>query len=258
MTQRFEDKAGILTGGAKGIGRATALRFLEEGGRLAVLDKEPADGDLAEALRRDSGASANRLCYLQAEATDEAQVGAAVESATREIGTPDVLINNVGFGANPRPIEDLSLEEWNEFYAINLNSAFLVARAVVPLMRANGGGRIVNLASVAGRGVSSMSNLHYSSTKAAILGLSRKLAYEEGPNGIAVNSVCPGTTFTERVETRFRALEDAEQARRMDEIPLRRAAHPEEIAACILFLASDDASYVTGAALDVNGGSFMS
>ena len=92
----------------------------------------------------------------------------------------------------------------------------------------------------------------------AILGLTRKLAYEEGPNGIAVNSVCPGTTFTERVETRFRALDDAEQTRRMDEIPLRRAARPEEIAACILFLASDDASYVTGAALDVNGGSFMS
>ena len=116
----------------------------------------------------------------------------------------------------------------------------------------------VDRKTVAGRGVSSMSNLHYSSTKAAILGLTRKLAYEEGPNGIAVNSVCPGTTFTERVETRFRALDDAEQARRMDEIPLRRAARPDEIAACILFLASDDASYVTGAALDVNGGSFMS
>lgn len=258
MQQRFEGKAGILTGGAKGIGRATALRFLAEGGRLAVVDKEPEGGELAEALRRDAGQAANRLCYLSAEATDEAQVQAAVDSAVAEIGAPDVLVNNVGFGANPRPIEDLSRAEWDEFMSINLTSAFLVSRAVVPLMRENGGGRIVNLASIAGRSVSSMSNLHYSTTKAAILGFTRKLAFEEGPNGIAVNSVCPGTTFTERVETRFRALSQDVQDRRMAEVPLRRAARPEEIAACILFLASDDASFVTGAALDANGGQFMS
>lgn len=258
MTARFEGKSGILTGGAKGIGRAATLRFLAEGGTLAVIDKEPAASDFVAALRRDAGAAANRLAYIQAEATDETAVDDAVREAEAAVGPTQILVNNVGFGANPRPIEELTLAEWNEFLSINLNSAFLFARAVVPGMRQRKYGRIVNLASIAGRSVSSMSNLHYSTAKAAILGFTRKLAYEEGPNGICVNSVAPGTVFTERVETRFKALPEAEQARRMGEVPLGRPARPEEIAAAILFLASDDASYVTGAALDVNGGNFMS
>lgn len=256
--RRFDGRTGILTGGAKGIGRAASLRFLAEGGRLAVIDKEPSAGDFAEALRRDAADNANRLCYIEAEATDEAAVAAAVETAANEVGPPDILVNNVGFGANPRPIEDIGLEEWRTFVDINLTSAFLMTRAVLPGMRTRGQGRIVNLASVAGRSISEMSALHYSTAKAAILGFTRKLAFEEGPNGITVNAVAPGTVFTERVETRFRGLPEAEQAQRMEEIPLRRAARPEEIAAAILFLASDDASYVTGAALDVNGGRFMS
>lgn len=258
MTRRFEGKTGILTGGAKGIGRAASLRFLAEGGRLAVIDKEAADSDFATALARDAGDAANRLCYIHGEVTDEAAVADAVHAASEQVGPPDVLINNVGFGANPRPIEDLGLDEWRQFLDINLTSAFLVCRAVLPGMRERGYGRIVNLASVAGRSISEMSNLHYSTSKAAILGFTRKLAYEEGGHGVTVNSVAPGTVFTERVETRFRALPQEEQDVRMKEIPLGRAARPEEIAAAILFLASDDASYITGAALDVNGGRFMS
>ncbi len=256
--RRFEGKTGILTGGAKGIGKAASLRFLAEGGQLAVIDKEPADSSFAAELRAAAGEAAQRLCYIQAEVTDEAAVAEAVRQAEAETAPPDILINNAGFGANPRPIEDLALAEWNEFLGINLNTAFLMARAVVPGMRQRRYGRIVNLASIAGRSISEMSNLHYSTAKAAVLGFTRKLAFEEAPHGISVNAVCPGTVFTERVETRFRGLPADEQTRRMDEIPMRRAARPEEIAAAILFLASDDASYVTGAALDVNGGRFMS
>lgn len=256
--RRFEGKTGILTGGAKGIGRATVQRFLAEGGRLAVLDKEPADSAFADALRKDVGGASNRLCYIQADATDEASVKAAVQAAADQIGQPNILVNNVGFGANPKPIEDFALEEWRTFMDINLTSMFLMTRAVLPGMRASGGGRIVNLASVAGRSISEISALHYSTAKAAVLGFTRKLAYEEGPHNITVNSVAPGTVFTERVETRYRALPQEEQVKRMDEVPLKRAAQPEEIAAAILFLASDDASYITGAALDVNGGRFMS
>lgn len=258
VAARFSGKSAILTGGAKGIGMATALRFLAEDGSLAVVDKEPAGGAFADALRAAAGANANRLAYIEAELTAESAVATAIEAVTDAIGAPDILINNVGFGANPRPIEELDLEEWNTFMAINLSSAFLMSRAVVPMMREKGGGRIVNLASIAGRSISSMSNLHYSTAKAAILGFTRKLAFEEGRNGIRVNAVAPGFVFTERVETRFKSLPEAEQARRMGEVPLGRAARPDEIAAAILFLASDDASYVTGAALDVNGGHFMS
>ncbi len=258
MSERFEGKRAILTGGAKGIGRATALRFLAEGGFLAVIDKEPADSSFAEALRQDAAGAGNRLVYLQAEATAEAAVADAVKAAESQIGPADILVNNVGFGANPRPIEDLGLEEWRSFLDINLTSAFLMTRAVLPGMRARKYGRIVNLASIAGRSISEMSALHYSTAKAAVLGFTRKLAFEEGPNGVTINAVAPGTVFTERVETRYKALPADEQDQRMQEIPMRRAARPEEIAAAILFLASDDASYITGAALDVNGGRFMS
>jgi 3-oxoacyl-[acyl-carrier protein] reductase len=114
------------------------------------------------------------------------------------------------------------------------------------------------LASVAGRSISEISNLHYSTAKAAALGFTRRLAFEEAGNGITLNAVAPGTVFTDRVPTRYEALPDDEQVRRMEEIPMGRAARPDEIAAVILFLGSDDASYVTGACLDVNGGRFMS
>jgi NAD(P)-dependent dehydrogenase (short-subunit alcohol dehydrogenase family) len=258
LDRRFEGTSGILTGGAKGIGRATALRFLAEGGQLAVIDKEANDSEFVASLVEQAGAGANRLCYVQAECTDETAVADAVAASTLQIGAPDILINNVGYGANTRPIEELGLEEWRNFLDINLTSTFLMTRAVLPGMRDRGHGRIVNLASVAGRSISHISNLHYSTAKAAILGFTRKLAYEEAGNGITVNSIAPGTVFTERVETRFRAQSEAVQTTRMSEIPMGRAARPEEIAAAILFLASEDASYVTGAALDVNGGRFMS
>ena len=126
----------------------------------------------------------------------------------------------------PRPIEDLGLEEWRSFLDINLTSAFLMTRAVLPGMRARKYGRIVNLASIAGRSISEMSALHYSTAKAAVLGFTRKLAFEEGPNGVTINAVAPGTVFTERVETRYKALPADEQDQRMQEIPMRRAARP--------------------------------
>lgn len=255
---RFDGKTAIITGGAKGIGRATTLRFLKEGGQLVVIDLEPEDSAFVTTLRTEAAEAGNRLVYLVGDATDEASVATATTRAQQAIGVPDILINNVGFGANPKAIEETSLEEWNRFLSINLTSAFLLSRAVLPGMRARGSGAIVNLASLAGRSISEISHLHYSTAKAAILGFTRKLAFEEGPNGIRANSVCPGTVFTDRVRTRYEALDPEDLARRMSAVPMRRAARPEEIAAAILYLASDDASYITGAALDVNGGRFMS
>jgi NAD(P)-dependent dehydrogenase (short-subunit alcohol dehydrogenase family) len=124
-------------------------------------------------------------------------------------------------------------------------------------MRSQRDGRIVNLSSITGRSVSEVANIAYHASKAAILGFTRKLAYEEGPNGIRANAVAPGTVFTERVKARYDSLGVEARDEMLASFPLRRAARPEEIAAAILFLASDDASYVTGAVLDVNGGRFM-
>jgi len=257
MERRFEGKTGIVTGGAKGIGRATVLRFIAEGGRVAVLDKEGGDSDFAESLRGDVGEGANRLLYISTDVTDEGAVAAAVSNAEAELGPADILVNDVGLGANPRPIEDIPRSEWDDFMAINVTSAFLVTKSVLPGMRARDYGRIVNLSSNAGRSASPISNVHYSTSKAAIMGFTRKLAFEEGANGIAVNAVAPGVVYTDRVRLRYEALDPAEQERRMAEIPLRRPAQPEEIAAAILFLASDDASYMTGVIMDVNGGRLM-
>ena len=189
--------------------------------------------------------------------TDEEAVAAAVLNAEGELGPADVLVNDVGLGANPQPIEDIPRSEWDAIMAINVTSAFLVTKSVLPGMRSRGYGRIVNLSSNAGRSASPISNVHYSTSKAAIMGFTRKLAFEEGVNGIAVNAVAPGVVYTDRVRLRYEALDPTEQKRRMSEIPLRRPAQPEEIAAAILFLASDDASYMTGVVMDVNGGRLM-
>ena len=257
MELRFDGKVAIVTGGAKGIGRTTALRFLREGGKVAVLDIEKENGDWAAGLRREVGAHVARLLYIEADLVQESQVAASVDRVTATFGTLDILINNVGLGANPSPLESLSLEEWNRFLAINLTSGFLMTRAVLPGMRKRGSGHIVNLTSIAGRGISELSNVHYSAAKAAVIGFTRKLAFEEAPNGILVNAVAPGVVFTERIKARFDVLGAEQRDARLAAIPLRRAATPEEIAAAILFLASDDASYITGAVLDVNGGRFM-
>jgi NAD(P)-dependent dehydrogenase (short-subunit alcohol dehydrogenase family) len=256
--RRFEGKTGVLTGGAKGIGRATTLRFLAEGGRIAVLDKEPEGSDWATALRRDAGDAGNRLAYFSAELTDEGSVAAAMAKATDALGgTVDVLVNNCGLGANPKPLETMERAEWDLYFAINITSAFLVTKQVLAGMRQRRYGRIVNLSSITGRSFAELSNIHYSSTKAALMGFTRKLAYEEGPNNIAVNAVAPGITFTDRVRLRHEASPVEMQQARDAGIPLRRPGKPEEIASAILFLASDDASYITGVVLDVNGGKLM-
>lgn len=133
MERRFEGKTGIVKGGAKGISRATVLRFIAEGGRVAVFDKEGGDSDFAESLRGDVGEGANRI---STDVTDEGAVTVAVSNAEAEFGPADVLVNDVGLGANPRPIEDIPRSEWDKFMAINVTSAFLVTKSVLPGMRA--------------------------------------------------------------------------------------------------------------------------
>ena len=255
--ERFKNKTAIVTGGAKGIGRATALRLLSEGGCVVVVDLEEEDSPWTASLRNEAGTGAGRLTYFAADGTDEADVADVVRRVNDTAGPVAILVNNLGFGSNVIPLDEISVETWNRFMNLNLTSAFLMSRAVLPQMRAQGDGRIVNLSSITGRSISEVANIAYSASKAALLGFTRKLAYEEGPHGIRVNAVAPGTVFTERVKARYDSLGEAECKRMLESYPLRRAARPEEIAAAIAFLASDDASYVTGAVLDVNGGRFM-
>ena len=254
MAGRFSGKSAILTGGAKGIGMATALRYLAEDGVLAVVDKEPAGSTFAESLRAAAGASANRLSYVEAELTAESGVAAAIEAVTAAIGAPDILINNVGFGANPRPIEELGLDEWNTFLAINLSTAFLMSRAVVPMMREKGDGRIVNLASIVGLvGNRLFAHIGYQATKGALVNVTRGLAVEWADRGIRVNAVAP--TF---FRTNFGAAYMQSNPGMVDAIeastPMGRFGEPWELAGGLLYLASRASSMVTGVTLPIDGG----
>lgn len=257
MKGRFEGKTALITGGAKGIGRATVIRFIREGGQATVIDLEPPDSEWVLSLRAELEGRQDALFYVSADGTDEAAVKAAMSAVHTQVGALDILVNNMGFGSGVVPLEDITLETWNRFMNNNMTSAFLVTREVLPRMRQRQSGCIVNVSSIVGRSISEVANIPYHASKAAMLGFTRSLASEEGPHGIRVNAVAPGTTFSERTAKRWELIAAERSQQLISSWPLRRVAKPQEIAGPILFLASEDATYITGASLDVNGGRFM-
>jgi len=248
---RFEGRVVIVTGAARGIGAVTAQAFGHEGARVAALDLDGAGVDGVAAGLRTRGTDA---LALKTDATSASDVRAAVEAVIARWGRIDVCVNNAGGFAVMRALEDTSEAEWQAVLAANLTSAFLVCKAVLPAMKRQRAGRIVNLASVVARGGAVRVPAHYAAAKAGVIALTRMLALEVADLGVTVNAVAPGTTATARVLA-ARTAEDT--ARVAAAIPLRRLGQPAEIAEAILFLASDAASFVTGAVLDVNGGQEM-
>jgi len=186
--------------------------------------------------------------------TDRAAVQSMADAVGRRAGHPEILVNNAGGFQKVKTLLEIDEEEWDAILALNLKSVYLCSRAILPGMVARRWGRIINLASAAARSLTNLSATHYAAAKAGILGFTRHLAYEVGQHGITVNAVAPGTTLTARVR-RVRAPED--QARIASLIPLGRMGRPEDTAAAVAFLASEDAGYITGATLDVNGGKVM-
>jgi 3-oxoacyl-[acyl-carrier protein] reductase len=237
----------IVTGGGAGIGRATCLAFAREGATVAVVDLKAAD-----AVAGEIETVGGRAAPYAADVSRSADVEAMVDDVVRRFGSVDILVNNAGIG-RPRGIVDVTEEEWDRTLAVDLKAHFLCCRAVVPHMRRRGRGHIVNVASIAGRHVSLANSIPYTSAKAGVIGFTRHLAQEVGPDGIRVNAVAPGPVQTElfhSVVARGGEREAALRAR----IPLRYVSEAEEQAAVILFLASDAASFVHGAIVDVNGG----
>jgi len=248
---RFEGHVVLVTGAAKGIGLRIARAFGREGARVAALD---IDAPGADALARELVAEGREALALKADVTAAPEVRQAVDAVLGRWGRIDVLVNNAGGFSVIRRTEDIPDDEWEAIFRFNVTSAFLCAKAVLPQMKRQRSGAIVNLSSVAGRAGAVTVTSHYAAAKAALLGFTRHLAREVARDGIRVNAVAPGTVATER----FRALRSPEETRRMAEsVPLGRVARPEEIAEVVLFLASDAAGYVTGATLDVNGGLVM-
>ena len=263
--RRFEGRVALVTGAASGIGRATALAFAREGARVALLDREAVGlADTAAHIRADAGDALE----LQVDLLDAEAIETAVARVLREFGPPRVLANVAGLidTAQGEGLEQVDLARWNRVLAVNLTAPFLLAKAVLPPMVAAGGGAIVNVSSVAGRWKSTNCTAAYSASKAGLLGLTRHLAADYAGHGVRVNAVCPSGTDTpgfhdgDATNTADAAERDRRRAKSEAYgylMPIKRVSTPEEQAAAILFLASEDASYVNGVALDVNGGMYM-
>lgn len=254
----FSNKTAIVTGAAHGFGRAIALAFAERGARVFACDVvgdelRETERLCAAAARATSGSCATAVVDVR----DKAAVDAFVDDATRETGRVDVLVNNAGgvLGQVGRPLEDVSVADWQAIFDVNASGAFYFAQAVAPGMKAARAGRIVNISSGAGLGVSLTGIQAYASAKAAQIGLTRQLAHELGPWGITVNNVAPGfvrsNAATERQWESYGA--DGQRAL-VDRIALKRLGSPDDIAYGVLFFASDQAGWITGQVLSIDGG----
>ena len=242
--ERFRDRVVLITGGASGIGRAAVSRFAQEGARVVLVDLESSDG---EALAADLRGEGHDVTLVAASVTDEAAVEAVYRDVRDQHGRLDVLVNNAGivlesFGATT------PLAEWRQVLEVNLDGAFLMARSAIPLMVESGGGAIVNLASMLGH-VSVPGAASYVASKHAVVGLTKSLALEHARDGVRVNAVCPGF-----IKTPMIALDIELDPTLPGRHPIGRLGEPEEVVAVVAFLASDEASFVTGSSYVVDGG----
>jgi NAD(P)-dependent dehydrogenase (short-subunit alcohol dehydrogenase family) len=252
---RFTDKVALITAFANGIGRATAEIMAREGAIVIGVDNHPERLDTAvTALRGAGGRAHRRLC----DATNAAQVEQTVSSVEKEFGAVDILVNAVG-GSTIIPnsgatVDELSFADWQRLIDFNLSGTFLFTHHVVPIMKRQRRGKIVNLASIAGRGLSETSSSAYAAAKGGIIAFTRKLAFELGPYGVTINAIAPSLTLTERIRPHWEKRTQEAQTAEIARTPLRRVAEAGDQAKVICFLASSDADFVTGVTIDVTGG----
>lgn len=248
---RFKDAVAVVTGAAVGIGEATAEAFAREGARVAVVDRDAASGQLVVDRLRGEGRDA---LLVAADVGREDEVRAMVDRVTEAWGRIDILVNNAGIYLQG-DLTQISLEDWERIMRVNTTGAFLCSKYAVPVMIAQRHGVIVNVASEAGL-VGIKGQVVYNVSKGALIALTRSCAVDLAAYGIRVNSVCPGTTATPLVEAACNNAPDPAAARRrLEECrPANRLGTPQEIASAILYLASEDAAYATGAVLSIDGG----
>tara|TARA_Y100000588_G_scaffold384998_1_gene477407 strand:+ start:5038 stop:5766 length:729 start_codon:yes stop_codon:yes gene_type:complete len=236
-------RVALVTGAGQGMGRAVASRLSALGAHVAVNDLNP---ETAE----ETAASLALAISVPGDVTDKASVETIVSKARDELGPVDILVNNAGI-LFPTRVEEISEEEWDRVIAVNLRATFLCSQAVLAGMREGRWGRIVNFSSTAGKSVSTIGGAHYTAAKAGILGFTRHLSHEVAADGITVNAVCPGLIDTEMVQSTIPPETVQAYA---EGFPIPRLGQPTEVADLVAFLTSDEASYITGASLDINGG----
>jgi NAD(P)-dependent dehydrogenase (short-subunit alcohol dehydrogenase family) len=248
---RFEDKVAVVTGGGSGMGREVVLGIGREGGKVVVFD---VNGDGAEAVAAEVAEAGGTAIPYQGDVTVAADIGGAIDRARSELGGFDVIHNNAGVQLEKR-LHDTSEDDWDWVNTVNMKGVFLGCREAVKAMRETGGGSIVNTASILAHTGDPFLPA-YTATKTGVLGLTRAIAVDYAMDGIRANCVSPGDMETPMIEKYFNATEDPAAARAEMEAayPGKRIAHPREVANAVLFLASDDASFVSGEFIIVDGG----
>ncbi len=251
----LKDRVALVTGAAVGIGQGIAVKFAEEGCAVVVADIDDAMGTKTADQINSSGGKA---LYVHCDVTDYLQVNESVQNTVQHFGKIDILVNNAGGvpGVGARTIDDVSVETWNRYIALNLTSQFYTCKVVIPLMRKQNYGKIVNLSSM-GAVHPPASLVHYHAAKAGVMGLTINLALEMARHNVTVNAILPGPIRTPFWEPVTKGMEDKEayfaQVAK-NEVPMQRMGTPEDIAGVALFLASDLSAYITGQSIYAGGG----
>ena len=250
-------KIAIVTGGTKGIGSACAKGLYERGANVVIASRniENAEGlatDFKACAEKKGSSSKGCLVAVQADVSVVSDIEYLVGVVSKHFGKLDILVNNAGI-MQTTSIEDMTEEEWDQVLAINLKSVFFMTQKALPLLKAGGGGMVVNIAALAGRNGGFVNGLAFTASKSGIIGLTKGFAARLASDGICVNAIAPGMTDTGILDT----LNKEQKATLTQKIPVGRLGKPEEIAAAAVFLCSEEAKFITGAVIDINGGMYF-
>ncbi|MEV8150592.1 3-oxoacyl-ACP reductase [Arthrobacter sp. NPDC080073] len=246
MSNRLKDRTAVITGGASGIGLATAKRFASEGANVVIADIDPAAGEAA--------AAAVDGIFVKVNVTDEQEVIDLFAAAKSHYGSVDIAFNNAGISPpDDASILDTGIDAWRRVQEVNLTSVYYCCKYALPYMLEQGKGSIINTASFVAVMGAATSQISYSASKGGVLAMTRELGVEFARKGVRINALCPGPVNTPLLKELF-ASDPERAARRLVHVPLGRFAEPEELAAAVAFLASDDASFITASTFMVDGG----
>jgi NAD(P)-dependent dehydrogenase (short-subunit alcohol dehydrogenase family) len=254
---RLKDRVAIVTGSGQGMGLAIAHACAREGAKIVITDiNDDTIGAAVADLKQKEGADA---IGIRMDVTKKSEIETGVKRVLDLWGHIDLLVNNAGGALNtPHRLAEIEERHWDLVVNVNLKGAFLCCQQVIPAMVKQGKGAVVNMSALAGHWRASLAGVQYTAAKAGIEGLTRQLAYDFGPSGIRVNAIAPTVTMTgERIQGLWDDKGEEEKKRILGQIPLRRLSTMEEIAAGVVFLASDESSYITGITLDVCGGRYL-
>jgi NAD(P)-dependent dehydrogenase (short-subunit alcohol dehydrogenase family) len=250
MTAALDGRVALITGAGSGIGKAIAHIFAQNGAAVVLVDIDLVSAEKATSEIEGQG---GRALAVKCDVTEPVQVQRAVQETIQKFKDLHILVNNAGVSPL-RAFEQISLEEWNRVLAVNLTGPFLFCQAALPYLRKAGSkGRIINIGSLAGQTGGIMVGAHYATSKGGLMVLTRQLAKILAPDGVTVNNISPGTTDTALTQ----AWSEETRQSLIRQIPLGRLGKPEEVASLALFLASDEAGFITGATMNVNGGLFI-